>query len=373
LLLSTATLVTAITGYGRQGLLAFAVMAGLGLWAGPALSQSVWTPVTTDYNLGTNWTPNGVPTGTAIFDTNTVVDLNVTASTSLLGWTFNTGAGAYTFDNQFTLEFTGAGIAVNAGSATIINKAGADTYFFANSKAGSATITNDDTLYFEDTSTAGSATITNNARLRFYDTSTGGSATITNELGGTIDFKSTSSAGSATINNELGGTINFDTSSNAGSANITNNLGGTVTFAGTSNAGSATIINNNILDFDGDSKAGSATIINAAQLRFRTNGSADNATITNNNLLGFRDTSTAGSATITNNATLQFNETSTGGQAQFITNAMAVTDFSGSTGPLGDGRLTAGSLAGAGDYFLGANELTVGGNNLSTEVSGVLL
>ena len=34
--------------------------------------------------------------------------------------------------------------------------------------------------------------------------------------------------------------------------------------------------------------------------------------------------------------------------------------------------LTAGSIAGAGSYFLGSKELSVGGNNLSTEVSGVI-
>jgi len=295
LLLSTATLVTAITGYGRQGLLAFAVMAGLGLWAGPALSQSVWTPGTNDYNLGTNWTPNGVPAGTAIFDTNTFVDLNVTASTTLGGWTFNTGAGAYTFANTVDLEFTGAGIAVNAGSATITNGASSNLIF-----DGTAT-------------TAGGAKIINNASAE----------------------------------------INFNDSSNAGSATIINKAGADTYFFANSQAGSATITNDDTLYFEDTSTAGSATITNNAKLRFY-------------------DTSTGGSATITNNSNLQFYDTSTGGQAQILTNAMGVTDFSGSTGPLDDGRLTAGSLAGVGDYFLGANELTVGGNNLSSEVSGVI-
>ena len=34
--------------------------------------------------------------------------------------------------------------------------------------------------------------------------------------------------------------------------------------------------------------------------------------------------------------------------------------------------MTAGSIEGAGNYFLGSKQLTVGGNNLSTEVSGVI-
>src|SRR5262249_56279389 len=38
----------------------------------------------------------------------------------------------------------------------------------------------------------------------------------------------------------------------------------------------------------------------------------------------------------------------------------------------GDGNISAGSIAGAGNYYLGSNLLTVGGNNLSTTVSGVI-
>ena len=50
-----------------------------------------------------------------------------------------------------------------------------------------------------------------------------------------------------------------------------------------------------------------------------------------------------------------------------------MVDFSGSTGPAGNHELTAGSIAGAGSFLLGANELTVGGNNMSTDVSGAIL
>ena len=60
-------------------------------------------------------------------------------------------------------------------------------------------------------------------------------------------------------------------------------------------------------------------------------------------------------------------------------NGMAVTaeaggtvDFSNSAGPAGDYKQTIGSIAGAGSYLLGANELTVGSKNQSTEVSGVI-
>ena len=66
---------------------------------------------------------------------------------------------------------------------------------------------------------------------------------------------------------------------------------------------------------------------------------------------------------------MRFIVNSTGGNAA-ITNNSGVVDFSLSTGPAGDHKLTAGSIAGAGLFQLGANELTVGGNNMSTDVSG---
>lgn len=49
-----------------------------------------------------------------------------------------------------------------------------------------------------------------------------------------------------------------------------------------------------------------------------------------------------------------------------------MVDFLGTIGPVGGGKITAGSIAGAGNYFLGANQLTVGSSDLSTEVSGVI-
>jgi outer membrane autotransporter protein len=157
-----------------------------------------------------------------------------------------------------------------------------------------------------------------------------------------------------------------------GSATITNN--NSMGFFASSTAGSATITNNNNMVFDDSSTAGSATITNSflSVLSFFGSSTAGSATITNNFILNFFDSSTAGSATITNNDRIFFFGSSTAGMAQLVNNAVGVVDFSDSTGPTGTGELTAGSLAGAGSYFLGANALTVGGNNPSTEVSGVI-
>src|SRR5262249_6676414 len=106
----------------------------------------------------------------------------------------------------------------------------------------------------------------------------------------------------------------------------------------------------------GSSSAGSSTIINSGS----------------GSLISFSDTSTAGNATITTNggALTQFTSNGNGGNARFITNAGGTVDFSGSSGPLGDGNISAGSIEGAGTYKLGTNRVIVGSNNLSTTVSG---
>ncbi|WP_441241183.1 autotransporter outer membrane beta-barrel domain-containing protein [Tardiphaga sp. 768_D3_N2_1] len=98
-------------------------------------------------------------------------------------------------------------------------------------------------------------------------------------------------------------------------------------------------------------------------------GSVD---ITNNSVMTFANSSTAGSASIANNFQLQFINTSTAGNAAITNGAAGTTDFGGSTGPNSDNKLSAGSINGGGTFRLGQNELTVGGNNLSTNVTGVI-
>ncbi|RTI36956.1 autotransporter, partial [Thermus scotoductus] len=130
--------------------------------------------------------------------------------------------------------------------------------------------------------------------------------------------------------------------------------------------------NNFGLFFNDSSTAGGSAITNNGGLNFNNTSTAGNATITNNGGLNFNNSSTAGNATITNNGNPNFNNTSTAGNAAVANSAVAVTDFSSSFGPNGHGKLSAGSIAGGGTFNLGANELTVGSNNLSTVVSGVI-
>ena len=156
--------------------------------------------------------------------------------------------------------------------------------------------------------------------------------TFSNTNGGGTEFVNTSTAGTATITTNIGALTFFYDSSTAGTATITTNLEAATVFVNTSTAGDATIITNN-------------------------RGATD-----------FLNTSTAGTATITTNdgGGTFFNDSSTGGQARFITNAAGIFDISS----LSSGGMTAGSIEGAGTYRLGSKALTVGLNNLSTEVSG---
>lgn len=285
-------------------------------------------PGSNDFDTDANWAPAGVPAGTAYFNASNTTALSFSSGFSTSsGWTFNAGAPVYTFTNSAsTLDFTGTGITINGGGATV------DNAFF---------------LLFNNSSTAGAATINNSLVLHFYDSSSAGTATLANT-----------------------GYVYFNNSSSAAGARITNN-GISIQFADASTAANALITNNSLLYFTNGSTAGNAVIANSSSgdLRFYDNTSAANATITNGQYLYFNDASTAGNATITNNAMLYFYATATGGQARIINNSGAFVDFSGSTA--GD-NLGVGSIEGAGLVELGSNRVFLGSNNLSTTISGAI-
>jgi autotransporter-associated beta strand protein len=372
------------------------------------------SPASNNFDAGSNWNTGTVPTGTASFGTSNTTNLAFSTGTTIGGWTFNSGASSYTFNSAQTLTFNGAGIAINGGSAAITNSGAlnfngsstagdasittnnfspASVTFSDSSTAGNANITSVhlSSLVFQGSSTAGSATIFNDvaATIDFYGGSTAGSASIDNINDGALRFHGTSTAGNATINNNIA-TADFFDSSTAGSARITNGGGlATVTFHNTSTAGnamftnnrllffhdnstagSATIINNNILEFFDASTAGSATIASNLILDFANNSSAGSATIANNFVIDFFNTSRAGNASITTNSggKVFFWDSSDGGTARFIFNGTGLLDISQLTA----GGTTLGSIEGNGSAFLGAKNLAVGSNNLSTTFSGVI-
>jgi autotransporter-associated beta strand protein len=288
-----------------------------------------------------------------------------------------------------------------AGITTLLNDGGLTT-FSNKTSASTIAITNQfgGETNFNDTSTAANAVIVNTSGgfTTFNMASTAGSASITNQSGGRFgggetDFYDNSTAGKATIVNQSRSITTFNNSSTAASAQITNQSGGSTIFYDNSSAGNATIINGSSssilgfpigLAFFDNSTAGTATIINNnhGAIAFGFPGgtdtaSADRANITNNSgsQLQFDALSTGGNATITtlSGGAVAFFDNSTGGAAQFITNGTGYVDFSQSLGPNGDGRITAGSIAGSGFYYIGGgNTLTVGSNNLSTSVTGVI-
>jgi autotransporter-associated beta strand protein len=172
-----------------------------------------------------------------------------------------------------------------------------------------------------------------------------------------------------------GGNLSFQGVSTAGSAVINNN-GSHIDFFNTSAAGNATVNNSGSIDFHDAGTAGSATITNSSGFTyFYDNSTAGNATIANSNgSTFFYNNGTAGDATIINESgnRTSFADNSTASNARLINNSGGTFDFSASSGPNNDHALSAGSIEGAGVFYLGANQLTVGGNNLSTTVSGII-
>jgi hypothetical protein len=280
--------------------LAFAVLFAIGAVVTPARAQT-WstTPGSADYNTATNWTPATVPTGTAFFGATNVPNLTFSSfATSVGGWTFNAGAPAYTFTlGANVLVFNGAGIEINAGSATISTLS--TVTFLGSSSAGSAVL---------NTATSGV--------IGFNGTSTGGSAIINNA--GRVNLGDQAGLGSATIANT--GLVNFQLQSRGDNATINNGAFGAVSFGNTSTAGTANITNFNI----------------TSSIEFLNSSSADNAVIKNNNgRTTFANASTAGNASITNSGFVQFSDTSTGGTATITTTSVGLTQFAGnSTGGL---------------------------------------
>ncbi len=303
---------------------------------------------------------------------------------SSANWASISGTGDIEFHNTSTAAHS----AITVTGIPDLNSFGS-LAFFDTSSAGQSLITNTSDVTFWDSTTVGQATIANgdNAGLTFREFSRAGASTITNTVLGEIEFINNSTADHAMITNK--GNMQFTGSSTAGNATISSdyflNFGdagsagdATITnayylnFIGSSSAANAKITNSGIATFGYDSSAASATITNnGGGLAFSDYGTAANAVISNSGLVTFTGTSTAASSKITNSKTMEFMGSATAGNAQLINNAaIAVVEFSLSDGPNADHRISAGSIAGAGNFMLGSNQLTVGSNNLSTIVSG---
>nr|WP_249146338.1 autotransporter outer membrane beta-barrel domain-containing protein [Bradyrhizobium diazoefficiens] len=166
------------------------------------------------------------------------------------------------------------------------------------------------------------------------------------------------------------------------SANTNISLGGLGTTVGgwTFNPGASdytvSVGSSSQLDFTGAGitvNGGSVAITNNFITQFHNSSSAGDASITNNFGLYFWDTSSAGNATITTTHAVEFfNNSSPGNAAITATGPLANVRFDFTSGPNGDYKLTVGSIAGDGTFDIGHNQLTVGGNNFSTVVDGLI-
>jgi autotransporter-associated beta strand protein len=177
----------------------------------------------------------------------------------------------------------------------------------------------------------------------------------------------------------------FDTNGNGvrfatgltGSGSLIKTGAGGLFLVGANTYTGGTIVNNGILHIGAEggpagSIVGTATVNgDDSHLAFLSTSSAGNLVITlNGGTAHFFGDSTAANATITANAasTMFIQDHASGGQARFIINAGGALDIS----PVTLAGTTVGSIEGAGSFRLGSRQLTVGSNNLSTTVSGVI-
>jgi len=355
-------------------------------------------PISGDWNTAENWTPNGVPNGPAdiaTFGLSDRSDVSISEDTEVNSIIFTPAATNRYFiavNAGSTLTVSGVGIMNNsggdpfdkifftgldggngqirftnrstAGNAIIFNEGGS-TSFFNRSTAGNSEIDNDNgTISFFDRSTAGSALIYNFDQENFFDRSTAGSAFIFST--GQVNFFDRSTAGNSGILVDIGGVAFFDrsTAGNSGILIETDIFAG-VAFFDRSTAGNSfieTIKSKSpfmFVDFFDNSTAGNSYI------------STDFGT-----QVDFFGNSTAGSAVINNgHGGISFFDSSQGGTAQILLHGeSSFLDISAHNAP----GVTIGSLEADVVFsenarvFLGANNLTIGSNNLSTTFAGVI-
>jgi autotransporter-associated beta strand protein len=247
------------------------------------------------------------------------------------GTLINTSNPSFSHDytNAANWDLLGIGAAVNADDTGIFGTSNITEAFIA-------TVIQPGGCVFNPGASSYTFDISPSGGIQFFGsgiTINGGSVTVNNHSA--IDFFNNSTAGSSLLNN-------------TGSGKFTG-----LTFHDGSNAGRATIVNMSQLTFTDDSSAGNAFIYNSSTTSFTLHSTAGNATIRTlaHGLTTFADTTTAGNARLT-------------------TLAGGTVDFSASSGPNGNHRLTVGSIAGEGTYDLGGDRLVIGSNRLSTTVNG---
>jgi autotransporter-associated beta strand protein len=291
------------------------IQAGSATWA--------TDPDSGTWNDAANWAPMIVPNGSAdiaTFAVSTQTSVMIDSFVEVAGVVFNAGANAYFITTSGIDPFTDAELTISG--AGIVNNSGKLQIF--SSGFGASGI-----IRFTNSATAGSSTMFTNlpgytlglqhalGLTSFHDNATAGNGSFVNNGSNSTD------SGNGFF---FGGSTEFHDSSTAGNGTITSN-GGTVSGA----RGGQTDF------FDTSSAANSSLIANGG-----TGGGL-------------------------------------GGEISFLANSLGGT---ARVKVFGNGRLridqhntpgvTIGSLAGNGKVFLGAYNLIVGSNNLSTTFSGLI-
>jgi outer membrane autotransporter protein len=250
---------------------------------------------------------------------------------SIVGDAVDNGALVVNRPDSFTLSgvITGSGTFVQAGPGTTI-LTGANTY-------SGGTFVNNGILQLGDagdaTAVVGPISVSNGASLDVFNADFSQVTTLA-LINGVARFELSSSAATAEITVTNSGVLEFTDMASADHAHIGIAALGTVEFASFSTAANAQI----------DASAGGNIV--------------------------FLDNSSAGQAQITlgGSAVLSFSNSSSGGSASITTAFGTHVFISGLT----NGGTTIASLNGAGNVVLGANSLTIGGDNSDSAISGAI-
>ena len=330
------------------------------------------SPQDSAWENANNWTPGGPPNGPsdiATFARSSQRDVNISTSEEVNSIAFTSNSAAYVFS-------IGACNGASCEGQLIISGTGVNN---SSSVGQNFQAANSGQIIFNNASTAASAhmSIVNGGRFPpevstgdtiFNDRSSAGGASIVN-ASAELDF-----------DGDIGRTT-FNGASTADHASISNygaggshGIGGQTIFNDTSTAANASIDNRG---------SGEVSTAESALTTFNDTSTAGHATITNDGgfdeesfggLTLFQGSSTADSATLIANTTsggggggILFNGASTGGTARVKVFDNGYLDISGH-----QSGVTIGSIEGSGNVRLGANNLTVGTNNINTSFSGMI-
>jgi autotransporter-associated beta strand protein len=353
-------------------------------------------PTSGDWHTAANWTPNSVPNGandTATFDVSNTTAVSIFSGTEVDGIVFNPGASVYTISTATGLAISGTGVVNNSGMTQNIR----------------VTVTRDGDF--------GAISFTNNATSGESMNYTAEGGPRDDFLGGDITFHDRSSAGSGVFTTSGGLTVGasgskiffLDKSTAAHATFISNGgavgaAGGGITFENSSSLAESSVVVN------GGSVAGAvtgtftyATTVPLVNVIVTTNGGLDaDAGGASSYLNGLRGPSVQGCTFISNGGVAsnagggftQFSGAFGTGDSVLIANGgtdggigglLRLTESSvvaGRVEVFGNGMLdisqnggpgaSVGSIEGDGVIDLGALNLTVGSNSLSTAFSGTL-